>query len=174
MGSAHNLPGTISLIGMPGAGKSTVGVVLAKLCGLAFVDTDLAIQSHAGATLQEILEREGYLHLRELEESILLSVALERAVISTGGSVVYSEPAMQRLRAAGPVVYLSADLDTLERRVAAAPLRGIASDAAQTFADVFAERTPLYERHADITVDASAGSADTVAALIRSAVSDTL
>ena len=166
------LPGTISLIGMPGAGKSTVGVVLAKLCGLAFVDTDLAIQSHAGATLQEILEREGYLHLRELEEGILLGVALDNAVVATGGSVVYSEPAMHRLRAAGPVVYLSADLETLEQRVSAAPLRGIASDAASTFADVFAERTPLYERHADITVDATAGSADTVAALIRSAVAE--
>ena len=149
-----HLETTISLIGMPGAGKSTVGVVLAKLCGLAFVDTDLAIQSHAGATLQEILEREGYLHLRELEEGILLGVALARA------------------RAAGPVVYLSAELATLERRVSAAPLRGIASDAASTFADVFAERTPLYERYADITVDATAGSADTVAALIRSAVAE--
>ena len=170
MDSRDALPGTISLIGMPGAGKSTVGVVLAKLCGLAFVDTDLAIQSHAGATLQEILEREGYLHLREIEEGILLGVELVNAVVATGGSVVYSDAAMQRLAAAGPVVYLSADLDTLERRVAAAPLRGIASDAASTFADVFAERTPLYQRYADVTVDATVGTADTVAALIRSAV----
>ena len=172
MAGTDTRPGTISLIGMPGAGKSTVGVVLAKLCGLAFVDTDLAIQSHAGATLQDILEREGYLHLREIEEGILLSVALENAVIATGGSVVYSEVAMRRLRSAGPVVYLSADLETLERRVAAAPLRGIASDAGSSFADIFAERTPLYQRHADITVDATAGSADTVAALIRAAVAE--
>ncbi len=101
MAGTDTRPGTISLIGMPGAGKSTVGVVLAKLCGLAFVDTDLAIQSHAGATLQDILEREGYLHLREIEEGILLGVALENAVIATGGSVVYSEVAMRRLRSAG-------------------------------------------------------------------------
>ena len=172
MVNTATLPATISLIGMPGAGKSTVGVVLAKLCGLAFVDTDLAIQSHAGSTLQDILEREGYLHLREIEESILLSVALDRAIVATGGSAVYSQPAMDRLRKAGPVVYLSADLDTLERRVAAAPLRGIASDADNTFADVFAERTPLYQRYADITVDATAGSADTVAALIHAAVAE--
>ena len=170
MNKPSKLPSSISLIGMPGAGKSTVGVILAKLTGLAFVDTDLAIQLHAGDTLQDILEREGYLHLRELEQSILLSLDLSHSVISTGGSVVYSPVVMQRLRAAGPVIYLRADLDTLERRVAAAPLRGIASSSAQSYADVYAERTPLYEQYADITVDATAGSADTVAALIHRAV----
>ena len=161
---------SISLIGMPGAGKSTVGVILAKLSGIAFIDTDLAIQLHAGNTLQQILEREGYLHLRELEQSILLSLDLTNSVISTGGSVVYSPVVMQRLREAGPVIYLQADLDTLQRRVAAAPLRGIASSSEQSYADVYAERTPLYTRYADIIVDATAGNADTVAALIQRAL----
>lgn len=154
---------TISLIGMPGAGKSTVGVVLAKQMGLAFTDTDLAIQVRENATLEQILQRQGHQRLRAIEEEVLLSLSIEAAVISTGGSVVYSRPAMERLRRAGPVVYLKADLATLERRVAAAPPRGIASPAGQSFAELYAERTPLYESQADLTVDASSGPADAVA-----------
>jgi shikimate kinase len=164
------LPSTISLIGMPGAGKSTVGVILAKLTGLRFVDTDLDIQLRERATLQQILEREGYLRLRAIEEEVLLAIPLERAIISTGGSVVYSASVMERLRAAGPLVHLAVDLATLEQRVAAAPLRGMASDAAQTYAEVYAERTPLYRRYADLTIDAGSGTADEVAAAILDAV----
>jgi len=157
---------TISLIGMPGAGKSTTGVLLAKLCGLRFVDTDLDIQVHAGATLQQILERDGHLQLRAIEQEVLLHVDLAGAVIATGGSVPYSDAAMQRLKTAGPVIYLEADLATLERRVAAAPLRGIACDSDQSFADIFAERTPLYRHYADLCVDAAGNSPETVAATI--------
>ncbi len=154
---------TISLIGMPGAGKSTVGVILAKLAGLRFVDSDLDIQVREDATLQEILEAKGYLRLREIEEEVLLDLPLDHALVSTGGSVVYSERIMQRLKAAGPVVYLEADLATLEQRVMAAAHRGIASDSAQSFADIYAERTPLYERYADFSVSSCRGSADDVA-----------
>jgi shikimate kinase len=157
---------SVALIGMPGAGKSTVGVLLAKIMGLGFVDTDLDIQRSAGATLQEILEDEGYLALRELEEKVLLDVPIEGAVISTGGSVVYSTPAMTRLAAAGPVVYLRADIDTLAARVSANPLRGIASDPASSFEQVYAERTPLYEQAADLVVDVSAGSPEELALAI--------
>lgn len=146
------LPSTISLIGMPGAGKSTVGVLLAKLTGLSFNDTDLEIQVQAGATLQEIIDRSSHIALRALEEKVLLAVPLQRSVIATGGSVVYSERIMQRLKRAGPVVYLDVSLATLEARVAAAPPRGIASDAGHSYAEIFAERTPLYQRYADITV----------------------
>lgn len=160
------MPDTISLIGMPGAGKSTVGIILAKLCGMRFVDTDVDIQVREQATLQEIIEREGYLRLRAIEEEVLLSIPLHGAVISTGGSVIYSEPALQRLRAAGPLVYLEAALPVLQQRVAAAPLRGIASDASQSYADIYAERTPRYRGYADITVDAGLGCADDVAAEI--------
>jgi shikimate kinase len=160
------IPKTISLIGMPGAGKSTVGVILAKLTGLRFTDTDLDIQVRESATLQEILQRQDYRYLREVEQEVVLATALDRAIISTGGSVVYSESAMQRLKNAGAVVYLAAELAVLEQRVAAAPLRGIASEAQQSYADVFAERTPLYEHYADITVDAASGCADEVAAAI--------
>ena len=163
MASLQDPPTTISLIGMPGAGKSTVGVILAKLTGLRFCDTDLDIQVREHATLQDILEQQGWQRLRAIEEQVLLAIDLERAIISTGGSVVYSSAAMARLRKAGPLVYLAADLQTLEQRVAKAPLRGIASSSAQSFAELYAERTPLYQRHADITVDATAGCAEEVA-----------
>ncbi len=157
---------TISLVGMPGAGKSTVGVILAKLTGLAFNDTDLAIQVREHATLQEIVDRHGYETFRKIEEEVLLATDLADTVVSTGGSVIYSEAIMARLHAAGPVVYLVVDLPTLEQRIAAAPLRGIASDTGQGYAAIYAERTPLYERHADIAVDATQASADQVAATI--------
>ena len=157
---------TISLIGMPGVGKSTVGVILAKLIGLEFTDTDLSIQARERKTLQEIVDGEGPMRLREIEEEVLLSEPLDGRVTATGGSVVYSDAIMQRLRAAGPVVYLRADVGTLKQRVAANPDRGIASEAGQTFEDIFAERVPLYEKYAQHTVDADSGSADAVAAMI--------
>ena len=165
-----NRPETISLIGMPGAGKSTVGVLLAKMAGLGFRDTDLDIQLHAKATLQEILEREGHLSLRAIEEEILLEIPLGNSVISTGGSVVYSEAAMTRLASAGPVIYLKSDFDTLKRRVASTPNRGIASGAEQSFAEVFAERIPLYQRYADITIDTVRFTAEEVAIRVLEAV----
>ena len=161
---------TISLIGMPAAGKSTIGVVLAKLSGLRFVDTDLNIQVEAGATLQQILDSKGYRYLRSFEEEVLLGIELEGAIIATGGSVVYSEAVMQKLTTAGPVVYLEADMATLQHRVAAAPMRGIACAVGQDFVDIFAERTPLYKRYADISVDATVGTPETVAMAILAAL----
>ncbi len=166
--TAHH---TVSLIGMPGAGKSTVGVILAKLCGLGFCDTDIAIQQREGASLQEILEKHGNRGFRDIEQDVLLEVPLAEAVVSTGGSVIFSEPVMARLKAAGPVIYLRADLATLEQRITANPLRGIAREGTQTYADVYAERCPLYEQYADVVVDATAGSADDVAAAVRNAIS---
>jgi shikimate kinase len=153
---------------MPGAGKSTVGVVLAKLTGLRFCDTDLEIQVREHATLQTVLEQRGYRYLRSVEEQVILGIDLENTIVSTGGSAVYSEACMQRLHDAGPVVYLVADLATLEQRVAAAPLRGIACESSRSFAEVYAERTPLYRRHAGLTVDATAGCAEQIAEYIVS------
>jgi shikimate kinase len=161
---------TISLIGMPGVGKSTVGVILAKLTGLNFTDTDLSIQAREGETLQAIVDAQGHLKLRAIEEEVLLAEPLQDHVLATGGSVIYSEAIMARLRAAGPVVYLRADVATLKRRVAANPDRGIASGANQSFEDIYAERTPLYERYASHTVDAVGGSADAIASLIVQAL----
>ncbi len=163
---------TISLIGMPGAGKSTVGVLLAKLMGLAFNDTDLEIQIQAGATLQEIMDSSGHIALRALEEAILLAVPLENSVIATGGSVVYSERIMQRLQQAGPVVFLDVPLATLEARVAAAPPRGIASDPGCSYVDVFRERTPLYRRYADVIFAVDDRNPQEVAVAIRNWLSE--
>ncbi len=159
-------PKTVSLIGMPGAGKSTVGVLLAKMTGLGFRDTDLDIQLHARATLQEILNREGHLSLRAIEEQILLEIPLAHSIISTGGSVVYSDTVMRRLAAAGPIVYLQTDFDTLEKRISATPERGIASSTEHSFSDIFAERTPLYKQYADITIDTANATAEKVAVAV--------
>lgn len=164
---------SISLIGMPGVGKSSVGILLAKLCGLRFLDTDIDVQVHQGATLEEILQNRGFHYLRRIEEQVLLDIDLARAVIATGGSVVYSAQVMARLHRLGPVIYLQADCALLQQRVAAAPPRGIASDRAQSFADIFAERTPLYEKHADIIVDTGQLNPEQVAADILDRLADT-
>ena len=153
----------ISLIGMPGAGKSTVGVILAKLMGLDFVDTDILIQSLENRTLQDIIDCAGYQHLRKIEEKVILSLEIKSSIISTGGSAIYSKKSMTRLRTLGPRVYLKLDLESLQERVAATPNRGIASEADKTFQEIFDERTPLYENYSDFVIDAGAGSADTLA-----------
>lgn len=143
----------ISLIGFPGSGKSTVGVLLAKRLGTDFVDTDILIQAREQATLAEIIARRDHLYLREVEEQVLLDMPIEHSVISTGGSVVYSDRIMERLAHETTVVYLRAALDTVEYRISLAPDRGIASSKNQTLGDIYAERIPLYERWAAITVD---------------------
>ena len=161
---------TITLIGMPGAGKSTIGVLLAKHVGLNFVDTDLLIQVREDHTLQEILDTRGYLELRHIEEQVLLDMPLDATLVATGGSAVYSKAGMARLGAAGPVVYLSAARPVLEQRISAHLARGIAAPPEHTFADVFAERVPLYEQAADLTIAADQGSAEETAAAIATAL----
>ncbi|WP_339897808.1 shikimate kinase [uncultured Gilvimarinus sp.] len=144
---------SIILIGMPGVGKSTVGVLLAKELAREFVDTDLLIQTHAGKTLQDIVYDVDYSHLRELEEATVLSLECDRHVIATGGSVVYSEAAMGLLKSLGQVIFLDLDLAGVEARVDNFSTRGIASPTAHGLSDIYAERLPLYQRHADITID---------------------
>ena len=114
MSSARTHYQTISLIGMPGVGKSTVGVILAKLIGLDFTDTDLSIQAREQCRLQDILEQQGHVRLREIEEEVLLEIPIENRILATGGSVIYSQAIMDRLLEAGPVVYLHADVYTLQ------------------------------------------------------------
>jgi shikimate kinase len=157
----------IVLIGMPGSGKSTVGVILAKLTGRGFVDTDLLIQIASGKSLQEIVDDRGYMELRRVEEEVLLGISCRAQVIATGGSAVYSARAMAHLGRDAVVVFLDADIATLEARVRDFGRRGLAKRAGQTFAELFAERTPLYRAHADITVDCSGLSHEEVCARIR-------
>ena len=165
---ASHSTSVISLIGMPGSGKSTVGVLLAKRLGLAFVDTDLLIQGQGRATLTEIIAAKGHEALRDIEEQVLLDMTIYPAIVSTGGSVVYSEAIMQRLAKASIVVYLRAQLSTVDYRISLAPDRGIASPGNHTLEDVYNERVPLYERYANITVDVDADDPEIIAGHIKS------
>ena len=139
-------------IGMPGSGKSTVGVLVAKRLGLGFVDTDLLIQQQAGRTLQEIVDQDGHLALRRIEEQVLLALAVEGQVISTGGSAVYSEAAMTHLRQNGTVVFLDIPLEEVRRRIGNYSLRGISRRPDQSLEALFEERFALYTRYADLTI----------------------
>jgi shikimate kinase len=141
----------VVLIGMPGAGKSTVGVLLAKRLAFGFVDTDLLIQTREGESLQAILDRRGYLELRRIEEQVLLGLDSRRQVVATGGSAVYSAAAMRHLRNSGTAVYLDVPLAVLRERIHDYATRGIACRPGQDLAELFAERSVLYRRHADLT-----------------------
>ena len=145
----------IILIGMPGAGKSTLGVGLAKAVGYDFIDTDLLIQRQAGMTLGDYLHNHGYQALRRLEAEVILGLDSTSTVIATGGSAVYSNEAMYHLKASGYVVYLQCTIDVLDGRIASMSDRGIAAPSGQTLADVQAERIPRYEHFADLTVEVS-------------------
>lgn len=162
--------GNIVLIGMPGAGKSTVGVLLAKHLGLRFVDTDILIQGLAGRRLQEIVDAGGHRELRRLEEEAILGIDTRGAVIATGGSAVYSAQAMEHLTRGGTLVYLRASLELLESRIDDYDRRGIANPAGQPFAEIFAERAPLYERHANVTVDVDGLTQEEVARAVIAAL----
>jgi len=156
----------IVLIGMPGSGKSTVGIILAKLTSRHFIDTDVLIQAREQRTLQEIVDSEGYMALRRIEEEIILALSCRDHVIATGGSAVYSNPAMEHLCADGVIVFLDADLATLRSRVRDFSMRGLAKRPDQSFADLFAERVALYEKYADITINCSGLSHEEVCAEI--------
>lgn len=145
----------IILIGMPGSGKSTVGIILAKQMSKDFLDTDVLIQTREGRSLQDIVDNDGHMVLRDIEERVLLSIEATNQVISTGGSAAYSDPAMQHLRKDGIVVFLHADLDTLRKRIENYETRGLAKKPEQSFEDLFEERYTLYTKYADIIVESS-------------------
>ena len=146
---------TVSLIGMPGSGKSTVGVLLAKRLVRSFLDTDLLIQEAAGSSLQEYLHHHGYLALRELERQIVVGLDPGPAVIATGGSAVYSTDAISHLRSRGAIVYLHIGYQVMVARLGDYSQRGITMGPNDTLMDMFTEREPRYRRAATCTVDAS-------------------
>ena len=146
---------SIVLIGMPGAGKSTIGILLAKELGLNFVDTDISIQVRWGKTLQEITDESGYKVLRDYEEQVLLSEDIDQRVVATGGRAVYSEAGMARLKAKARVIFLDVSLPALKQRVRNFETRGVARRPDQSFEDLFAERRALYQHYADISLDCS-------------------
>lgn len=143
----------ITLIGMPGAGKSTIGVVLAKVLGYQFLDSDLLIQKQEKRRLSQIIEEEGYKGFQEVENRVNASIDVDNTVIATGGSVVYCEEAMEHLKSIGTVVYLKLSLNALSKRLGNLKGRGVLLKEGQTLAGLYDERTPLYEKYADIVID---------------------
>ncbi len=149
----------IVLIGMPTSGKSTAGVILAKILGMGFVDTDLLIQKKTKKKLSELIESESLSGFLAIEEEVCSKLGItdpdllsDGSVIATGGSVVYSEKAMRHLKEIGKVVYLKIDLPTLQKRLHNAKQRGVVLRKGQSLSDLYEERTPLYEKYADMVV----------------------
>ncbi len=141
------------LIGMPGAGKSTTGVLIAKELGKTFVDVDLLIQEREDALLQEIIDRVGFDEFLVIEESVLLDLDVDNAVIAPGGSIIYSEKAVDHLKQNGLFVYLKLDYGEIERRISNIASRGIVFGEGKGLIDLYEERTVLYEKYADLTID---------------------
>jgi shikimate kinase len=152
LAESHNL----IFVGMPGSGKSTVGVLVAKKLGLGFIDTDLLIQQDTGRTLQQIVDQDGYVALRKEEEKVLLNLNVQQHAISTGGSAVYSDAAMKHLKTEGTVVFLDISLDTVLARIGDFSLRGISKRPEQSLLELFEERSTLYSRYADLTIQGDA------------------
>ncbi len=145
----------IILTGMPAVGKSTIGVLLAKRLGMAFVDTDILIQTAEQKTLQALIQANGLELFCDLEEGHILSLECEASVIATGGSVVYRDGAMRHLAGGGIVVYLEIDLADLEKRLSDIDARGVVYTPGQSLFDLYAERVPLYRKTAHLTVRAA-------------------
>ena len=143
----------IVLIGMPGAGKSTIGVLLAKSLLFSFVDTDLVIQSKYSMSLCEIIEKEGTNGFLGIENDVIADCEFKNSVIATGGSAVYGEKAMQKLKEDGIVIYLSLPVSELEKRLGDIKTRGVAMPNGNTISRLYLEREPLYKKYADITVE---------------------
>lgn len=143
----------IVLIGMPGSGKSTVGVILAKVLGYTFVDSDLLIQKEEKRLLKDIIAQEGQEGFLKIENRVNRSIRTEKSVIATGGSVVYCQEAMEHLKKIGAVLYLKLDYQQLNKRLSNLIGRGVVLKRGQTLKDLYEERVPLYEKYADYIID---------------------
>ena len=157
----------IILIGMPGVGKSTIGVLLAKRLKLAFVDTDICIQTREGKSLQELIQLHGADGFCDLEGNYILSLSATASVIATGGSVVYIQSAMEHLQAGGKIVHLDLELIRLQKRLDDIDARGVVIGPDQQLGDLYAERQPLYAKYADITIATDGLSPDQVVGKIE-------
>lgn len=153
----------ITLIGMPGAGKSTVGVILAKMAGFEFVDCDIVIQEREKRLLHEIITDEGNEGFLKIEEDVNASLDVHNSVIAPGGSVIYGPKAMKHLHDISTIVYLKLDYEAVANRLGDLKKRGVALKPGQTLLDLYNERTPLYEKYSDFSVDADRGTPQAVA-----------
>lgn len=149
-----NRKSNIVLIGMPGAGKSTLGVVLAKVLGMDFVDGDILIQNQIGNTLQKIIDAEGVDGFLRVENDVLASIDMQNTVISTGGSAIYSDEAMRHLTDIGTVVFLDVDLEELRGRLGSLHERGVVMRKGMSMSldEIYQEREPLYRKYAEVTL----------------------
>ena len=143
----------ITLIGMPGAGKSTVGIVLAKLLCKTFIDADLVIQNNEGKRLHKIIDEIGNDKFLKLENDTLASLKVHNSIISTGGSAIFGKEAMEHLKKTSTVVYLRVPYEDIEKRLKSLKRRGVVFEEGQTLRDIYDIRTPLYEKYADIIID---------------------
>lgn len=146
------MPNNIVLIGMPGVGKSTIGVILAKVLGYQFLDADLLIQEQEGKLLREIIAEVGTEGFIEVENRVNAGICAEHTIIATGGSVVYGKEAMEHLKEIGTVIYLEVSYDIIRKRLADIKGRGVVLKDGQTLKDLYEERIPLYEQYADVVV----------------------
>lgn len=143
----------IILIGMPGAGKSTVGVVLAKNMGYKFIDSDIVIQEKYGMLLHQIIEKYGTNGFNDIENKVNSELTADNSIIATGGSVVYGKEAMEHLKTIGTVVYLKLPYTNIKRRLGDLNKRGVSLEKGETLKTLYEKRIPLYEKYADITID---------------------
>lgn len=151
---------------MPGSGKSTVGIILAKNCRFGFIDTDVLIQINQQKTLQQILDENDHLALRHIEEKEILKLNIENHVIATGGSAVYSAKAMQHLQSISMVVFIEISLEQVRKRVLNFATRGIAKSKDQSLKELYRERQQLYKRYAQLTIDGNAAPQELLAVQI--------
>lgn len=159
----------IVLIGMPGAGKSTVGVILAKVLGYHFIDSDLLIQEQEQCLLKDIIERDGLEGLIAVEEQVNQNIQAEHAVIATGGSVIYGAKAMEHLRQIAKVVYIRLSFETINKRLGNIKQRGVVYREGQTLKSLYEERCPYYEKYAHIIIDAEGLDMEEVMEKIKAA-----
>ena len=145
----------ITLIGMPGAGKSTVGVVLAKRMGMDFIDTDLIIQKEYNKTLAEIIDEKGIEEFKKVENDVISKLELDNTIIATGGSAVYGKEAMKHLRDISKVVYIELTEENIEDRLGDLNERGVVLEDGETLQELYDERIPLYKKYAHIIVNAN-------------------
>lgn len=142
----------VILIGMPGCGKSTIGVVLAKSLGFGFTDTDLIICEKKGQKLQDLIDKQGIDKFLETEEEVGRELNCKNTVVATGGSMVMNPKAMENLKSLGTVVYIDVPLEVLKKRINNMKTRGIVFEKGETLNDIFEKRSPLYKKYSDITV----------------------
>ena len=143
----------IIFIGMPGAGKSTIGVVIAKIFGYDFVDSDLLIQNQEGDILEHLIDKYGIDGFLKIENQVNRDIDVKKTVISTGGSVCYCDEALRHMSECGVIVYIKTDYESLHQRLGDLHQRGVVIRNGSTLWDLYNERTPLYEKYADVTID---------------------